>query len=312
MDTKKLIEEVLLDLGNNKSLKDVSTKIQIIVRLLGDDKLKEWYNNEFITGYKGKEHPDYRVTQAADIKATYIAPQGFGILQVTGQNVPVLNLGAEEYEKIMTIKFDDTIPAIINYSKHPKPEEVVVSLSPYERIQVQKILGEEQIQNAHKVIPPSAFQFIIDNVQSKIIDLFINLNDTVFDGEIDMKSPATKEEIHQVITNNFTAGIIQTGAGVIDAQHSTIAANADNSLPSEVIAKLLSLTDDIDRIIRENDEEHDEIAQDIIDIKSELSETAPKRNMLKKSFRSLAYSVASTSCKAAIESIVSEVMTSLL
>ena len=49
MDTKKLIEEVLLDLGNNKSLKDVSTKIQIIVRLLGDDKLKEWYNNEFIT-----------------------------------------------------------------------------------------------------------------------------------------------------------------------------------------------------------------------------------------------------------------------
>lgn len=127
-----------------------------------------------------------------------------------------------------------------------------------------------------------------------------------------MKSPATKEEIHQVITNNFTAGIIQTGAGVIDAQHSTIAANADNSLSSEVIAKLLSLTDDIDRIIRENDEEHDEIAQDIIDIKSELSETAPKRNMLKKSFRSLAYSVASTSCKAAIESIVSEVMTSLL
>ena len=31
MDTKKLIEEVLLDLGNNKSLTDVSSKIQIIV-----------------------------------------------------------------------------------------------------------------------------------------------------------------------------------------------------------------------------------------------------------------------------------------
>ena len=115
-----------------------------------------------------------------------------------------------------------------------------------------------------------------------------------------------------MITNNFTAGIIQTGSGVIDTQHSTIAANADNSLSPEVIAKLLSLTDDIDRIIRENDEEHDEIAQDIIDIKSELSETKPKRNMLKKSFRSLAYSVASTSCKAAVESIVSEVMMSLL
>ena len=32
MDTKKLIEEVLLAHGNNKSLTDVSSKIQIIVR----------------------------------------------------------------------------------------------------------------------------------------------------------------------------------------------------------------------------------------------------------------------------------------
>lgn len=39
MDAKKLIEEVLTDLGNNKPLTDVSSKIQIIVRLLGDDKL---------------------------------------------------------------------------------------------------------------------------------------------------------------------------------------------------------------------------------------------------------------------------------
>lgn len=306
MNAKKLIEEVLLDLGNNKSLKDVSTKIQIIVRLLSDDKLKEWYNNEFISGYKGKEYPDYRITQAADIKADYFIPQGLGVWQIKEQSVPVSNLGAEKYKKIMTITFDDTIQAIINYSKHPK--DVVVALSPYERLQVQEVLGEAQIQNAHKVISPSTFQSIIDNVQGKIIDLFMDLNDTVFNGEIDMKSPSTKEEIHQVITNNFTAGIIQTGAGVIDARHSTITANMDNSLSKEVISKLLSLTNEIDKIIRENDEEHDEIAQEIIDIRTELSEVKPKRNLLKKSFKALAYSVASISCKAALEAIISEVM----
>ena len=223
MNTKKLIEEVLLDLGNNKSLKDVSTKIQIIVRLLGDDKLKEWYNNEFISGYKGKEYPDYRITQAADIKADYLRPQGFGVWQIKGQSVPISNLGAEEYKKIMTIKFDETISAIINYSEHP--QDIVVALSPYERLQVQEVLGEVQIQNAHKVISSSTFQDIINNVQSRIIDLFMDLNDTVFKGEIDMRSQSTKEEIHQVITNNFTAGIIQTGNGVIDAQYSTISVN---------------------------------------------------------------------------------------
>ena len=33
MDAKKLIEDVLFDLGNNKSLTDVSSKMQIIVNL---------------------------------------------------------------------------------------------------------------------------------------------------------------------------------------------------------------------------------------------------------------------------------------
>lgn len=41
MDTKKLIEEVLLDLGNNKTLMEVSGKIHIIVRLLDGDDLKK-------------------------------------------------------------------------------------------------------------------------------------------------------------------------------------------------------------------------------------------------------------------------------
>lgn len=71
MDTKKLIEEVLLDLGNNKSLTDVSSKIQIIVRLLGDEKLKSWYTYEFVTGYKDQELPDYRISRAVEIKAIY-------------------------------------------------------------------------------------------------------------------------------------------------------------------------------------------------------------------------------------------------
>lgn len=306
MNTKKLIEEVLLDLGNNKSLKDVSTKIQIIVRLLGDDKLKEWYNNEFISGYKGKEYPDYRITQAADIKADYLRPQGFGVWQIEGQSVPISNLGAEEYKKIMTIKFDETISAIINYSEHP--QDIVVALSPYERLQVQEVLGEVQIQNAHKVISSSTFQDIINNVQSRIIDLFMDLNDTVFKGEIDMRSQSTKEEIHQVITNNFTAGIIQTGNGVIDAQYSTISVNKDNSLSKEVISELLFLTNEIDKIIRENNEENDEIAQEIIDIRTELSEVKPKRNLLKKSFKVLAYSAASISCKTAIEKITERVI----
>lgn len=304
MDTKKLIEEVLLDLANNKSLTDVSTKIQIIVRLLGNDELKQWFEREFVTGYADKDLPDYRISQAVDIKASYLVPQGFGVWQITGQSVPVANLGIEKYKDIMKIRFEDTISAIIEFSKHP--QDIAVTLNPYEKTLVQKVLGDAQIQSVHKVLSPSTFQTIIDNVQSKIIDLFLELDEKVFNGEIDLTSKPAKEEIHQVITNNFTAGIIQTGAGTIKASNSTIAAKVD-TLSDEVISKLVSLTDEIDRIVTDDDEEHNEIAQEIVDIRAELSELKPKKNLLKKSFKAIAWT-ASVSCKSAIETLVSKAL----
>ena len=119
MDVKTLIEEVLIDLGNNKSLTEVSSKIQIIVRLLGDDDLKKWYQAEFVSGYKDQDLPEYRISQAADIKADYLRPQGFGVWKVSGQSVPVANLGSEKYGEIMTVRMTDTISSIIEYAKHP-------------------------------------------------------------------------------------------------------------------------------------------------------------------------------------------------
>lgn len=291
----------MIDLANNKSLTDVSTKIQIIVRLLGNDELKQWFEREFITGYtESKDLPDYRISQAVDIKANYLVPQGFGVWQIKGQSVPVANLGIEKYKDIMKIRFEDTISAIIEFSKHP--QDIAVTLNPYEKTLVQKVLGDAQIQSVHKVLSPATFQTIIDNVQSKIIDLFLELDEKVFNGQIDLTSKPVKEEIHQVITNNFTAGIIQTGAGTIEASNSTIAAKVDN-LSDEVISKLSSLTDEIDRIVKDEDEEHNEIAQEIVDIRAELSELKPKKNLLKKSFKAIAWT-ASVSCKTAIESLV--------
>ena len=76
MDAKKLIEEIILDLGNNKTLTEVSSKIQIIVRFLGDEDLKKWYTSEFVKGYQDEELPEYRKAMTADIKATYLVTQG--------------------------------------------------------------------------------------------------------------------------------------------------------------------------------------------------------------------------------------------
>ena len=283
MDVKKLIEEVLIDLGNNKSLTDVSSKIQIIVRLLGDDKLRTWYNCEFVKGYTDEELPDYRVTRAADIKADYIVPQGFGAWHMPDQSVPMFNLGKEKYDEVMIIKLKENISSIIEYSNHP--EKMAMSLSPYETALVQKVLGEAHIRSVHKVIPPSVFKTIIDNVQNRIIDLFMDLNDRVFNGELDIASCQGKKEIQQVINNYVTAGVVQTGSGTIDVSHATIAANMTSTVSAET--------------------NNAEIKQELSDLRTELQAPNPHPQILKKSFKALVWG-ASVTCKATIEKLVAD------
>ena len=301
MDVKKLIEEVLIDLGNNKSLTDVSSKIQIIVRLLGDDKLRAWYNCEFVKGYTDEELPDYRVTRAADIKADYIVPQGFGAWHMPDQSVPMFTLGKEKYDEVMIIKLKENISSIIEYLKHP--EKMAMSLSPYETALVQKVLGEAHIRSVHKVIPPSVFKTIIDNVQNRIIDLFMDLNDRVFNGELDMSSGQGKNEIQQVINNYVTAGVVQTGSGTIDASHATIAANMTSTVSAETKDKLNAIIDELERIVR--DEDNAEIKQDLSDLRTELQAPNPQPQILKKSFKALVWG-ASVTCKATIEKLVGD------
>ena len=57
----------------------MSTKIQIIVRLLGNEDLKQWFEKEFITGYVGgKDLLDYRVSQAVSMRLTKLADSTSG------------------------------------------------------------------------------------------------------------------------------------------------------------------------------------------------------------------------------------------
>lgn len=306
MDTKTLIEEVLLDLGNNKSLTDVSSKIQIIVRLLGDNKLKLWFDCEFVKGYDKEEIPDYRVSQAVDIKADYLVPQGFGMWRISGQSVPIANLGTEMYKEMMTVRFKDTISSIIEYSRHP--EDIAMSLNPYEQVLVQRVLGDAQIQSVRKVLSPSTFQTIIDNVQSRIIDLFIDLNETVFNDEIDVRSSSVvKGQIHNVVNNYITAGIVQSGPGVIEAPYSTIGAHIEGEITEQTKNELLSLANRIEEVARDSNEEFDEIAQNIVSIRSELSSLTPKIYIVKNAFRAIAW-LASESCKSIIEQLVGEAL----
>lgn len=283
MDVKKLIEDVLIDLADNKTLVDISSKLQIIVRLLGDESLKTWYTCEFITGYNDiKLLPDYRISRAADIKATYIVPQGFDMMHIRGQSVPMGNLGVDRYKEIMTVRFTDTIASIIDYSKNPK--DIAMSLTPYELSLVQEVLMEAHIQSVKKVLSPSAFQTIIDNVKGRIIDMFMDLNEKFFDGSLDLKTKSTKDVIHQVVTNYITAGVVQTGDGTINASNVTNVIGDNNSVSTASANELKEILQEIKYIFGVQNPECDEICEEL---NAELSNPNPVKKILKRGFLAL-------------------------
>ena len=191
--------------------------------------------------------------------------------------MPIANLGIEKYKQVMTVRMTDTIAAIIEYSKHP--DNLAMSLSPYERVLVQKVLGEAQIQSVHKELSPSTFQTIIDNVQGRIIDMFMDLNEKVFGGEIDINSVKAKQEIHQVITNNITTGIYHSGTGDINVTDSVVGSSVTmTETDIEAVKKCLT------EILASKELAGDLDAQEeIAIIQGEVKKEKPRRKIIKKS-----------------------------
>lgn len=134
--------------------------------------------------------------------------------------------------------------------------------------------------NVHKVLSPSTFKTIIDTVRGNIIDMFMGLNEKVFGGEIDVKSESTQRHTYQMITNNITTGIYQSGNGIIDVSQSTIIGN-----------------------LRETNEGLSAIAEEIADIRNELEKPKPRNKFLKTCFKALSWGGTAT-VQAAIDNLI--------
>lgn len=70
-----------------------------------------------------------------------------------------------------------------------------------------------------------------------------------------------------------------------------------------MIAKLNSLADEIERVAKDTDEEFDDIARELINIRTELSKPQPNSSFLEKSFKAITWGT-TVSYKTTIEELV--------
>lgn len=273
MDVKKMIEDVITDLANNCTLDSISSKVQVISRLLKNDKFRKWVDCEFVYGYKSDEDtPEYRAMYIAGVRASYIAPAGFwSIVKYTNQQIPIENLGVERYKKIAKIYVWDTVSIIQNAIK--PDEDIHLAVGPHESADIQEVLGHCQIMSMYKVVSGQQYQRIIDKTKAMLIDFFLELNETVLDNEIDFNVMTKKNDIERIVNNTIYAGVVNTGEGSVAISDSTVIGGKNNqvSVSSDVKQQLNAIVSQIEALAQEVDDDRTDIAEAIIAVKEELN-----------------------------------------
>lgn len=288
MDIKKLIEDVIIDLANNATLDSVSSKVQVISRLLKNEKFKKWVDCEFVYGYKLEEEiPNYRIIFIVGVQADYIAPAPGGMIKYTNQMVPIENLGAEKYKRIAKIAIPNTI-SLVQQAIQPN-RDICLTVEPYESSYIQEVLDGCHIMSMRKIISRQQYQNIIDTTKANLIDFFVELNDSVLNKSIDFNVMTKKTDIERVVNNTIYASVVNSGDGHIEIADSTVIGGKDNSvnISSDIRQQLNNIVNEIETLSQEINEDRTDIAEAIIAVKEELRCPNINRSSLKLAFHAI-------------------------
>ena len=288
MDIKKLIEDVIYDLANNEPLSKIVAKLQVISKLLKNEQFQSWIEKEFINGYKADdEMPDYRNVFTPYVEANFIQHQGFGNkLLYKNVEVPIMNLGMKKHSEFSNIQIKDTVLTMEQILQQ-NSGNLHFSLTSYEKIIVQKkILINCEILKIYKIIPRQSFQDIVNKIKSKLLDLFLELNEMVFNNEINFNVMEKKKEISQIVNHTINTGIYISDNSSANIQNSNIIGGSQNNFSEDFKKNVLELTEKIERLAEDIEVDRDDIAFEISKIKLELQkEESPQ--LIKSAFNAI-------------------------
>lgn len=289
MNIYNLIEDVIKALANNEPLKSVTSKVQVISRLLKNERFKNWVDCEFVNGYNSPDDvPKHRKIFIVGVRANYVSFMGFGrAVKYTNQNIPIENLGADIYKKIAFISVTDTVGIIQNAIRPDK--DIYLAIGPHESSYIQDVIGDCQIMGMYKVVSGQQFQRIVDNTKAQLLDFFIELNDSVFDDKINFDVMTKKREIEQIVNNTIYAGVVNTGEGKIEISNSAIVGGKDNqtTIAPDIKQQLNKIISQVEALSQDIDDNKADIEEAIGDIKKELNGNTPKRRTLKMLFSAI-------------------------
>jgi len=207
MDTKQLIESLIKDLYENKPLSDVFLKLQVVVYLLKNEQLTEWFNDEN-NGYdNGKTLPQYRILPVL-FYAQVEQDRGFnGSLMYNNYNLPIDLIEDKEIQNIMSkFEYRDSISNITDLISNK--EEGTISMAVPATTTTISLFSRRLQSNCyiHRIwreIPKNAVQNIISQIKSKLLQFLLEINENL-NLNISFTEMENKEKIEKAFSQNIT------------------------------------------------------------------------------------------------------------
>ena len=249
---KSLVDSVISDLTENKSIESILLKTQTISHYLKDEEFTTWIKHE-LNGYGDDEYPlpDYRKINCI-VKVDISQPFG---RMAKNYPFPCEYIKDDKIRERMThmavFESLSEIELMMKDDKHGNDLTMAVPQYIVQNYIAKYVEGYILVANQH--INMNNIQAVISKFKSLLLTFFFELNDKM-DWDLNFDVMATKQIIKQImVTNNINAAVVATEGSTI----STGAVSVENSHIGNVAysneqKEFLSVLKDIEKLVKES------------------------------------------------------------
>lgn len=284
IDLKKQIESIIEDLANDAPISRILLKAQTIAFYIKDETFTNWIKAEQNGYASDKNLPEYRKVKCG-VKANISIPfRGM----YTNMDVPVDAIKNKEIREILsTIIFLEPISEIEEMGKADNSNSLRMNVPAFTYSTIRQFYPHGNVEGAWKFTNTSTATAIISIVKTKLLDFFLNFEQQI-DVDVNFDVMANKEKIQTIINQTIKAGVVNTGNGNVSVSGSEIIGGNDNiNISKDVINKTKEILHQIESIEKKLDEDEQDMAQYIFEIKQELDSKMPQPAIIKRALRAL-------------------------
>lgn len=285
LSIKGMIESCIADLMDNQSLSTIFLKVQAISFYLKNDQFAKWFESEK-NGYKNsKELPEYRKSGC----------QVFGNINnpykgmFTNYHIPVDQIKNKDIRShLANCSFFESIIELENIVQSQEDKSIRKYVPGFLHNEIQKIFSTGYyIDAVWQTVSKSTIVQIVESVKSKLLQFFLEMDEQLFNNEIDFDVMTKKKEIDKIFNQTINAGVYNQGDMTIS--DSTVIGGQSNEVHINTQTKneIENILNQIETLSIEIDEDRTDIADAILSIREELENKIPRPRFLKTAFNSL-------------------------